>query len=87
VEERNMIRVTIGDLAEEDQHRIKEENEVTKLHEKLAWYQKMRNKVMQKADTARASSSKINPPSHTPEELVHLVDIFVASKYGADLAQ
>jgi hypothetical protein len=42
---------------------------------------------VQKADTAKASSSKVNFASVTPEDLVHLVDVSVASKYGTDLAQ
>jgi hypothetical protein len=42
---------------------------------------------VQKADTAKATSSEVNPSSLTPEDLVHLVDVSVASKYGADLAQ
>jgi hypothetical protein len=42
---------------------------------------------VQKADTTKASSSKVNSSSLTPEELVHLVDVYVASKCGADLAQ
>jgi hypothetical protein len=45
VDERNMIGVSFGDLAEEDQHRIKEEMRreleeigVAKMKEKLACY-------------------------------------------------
>jgi hypothetical protein len=41
---------------------------------------------MQKADTVTSSSSKVNPSSLPHEDLVHLVDVSVASKYGADLA-
>jgi hypothetical protein len=83
-----------GDLAEADQRRIKEEMrkeleeiEVARLREKLAWYQKTRNGVVQKADTTKASSSKVNPTTLTPEELAHLVDVSVAWNYGMDLAQ
>jgi hypothetical protein len=42
---------------------------------------------VQKADTVKASSSKVNFASLTLEDLVHLVDVSVASKYGTDLAQ
>jgi hypothetical protein len=89
-----MIGVVFRDLEEEDQCRIREEMhheleevEVVKMHEKLACYQKMRGCVMQKADMTTASSSKVNPSSLTLEDLVHLVDVSVASKYDADLAQ
>jgi hypothetical protein len=58
-----------------------------KMKEKLASYQKTRNDVVQKADTVKASLSMVNSSTLTPEELVHLVDVSVASKYGADLAQ
>jgi hypothetical protein len=37
------------------------------------------------ADMVKASLSKVNSSSLTPEDLVHLVDVLVASKYGADL--
>jgi hypothetical protein len=39
---------------------------------------------VQKAGTAKASLSKVNPSSLSPKELVHLVDASMASKYGAD---
>jgi hypothetical protein len=94
VDERNVIGVMLGDLTEEDQHHIKEEMrremeevEAQKMQEKLACYQKTRGGVVQKADTAKASTLKVNSASLTPEELVHLVDVSVASKYGTDLAQ
>jgi hypothetical protein len=37
------------------------------------------------ADMVKASLSKVNSSSLTPEDLVHLVDVLVVSKYGADL--
>jgi hypothetical protein len=64
-----------------------EEVEVARLHEKLACYQKTRNGVVQKADTARASASKVSTEPLPPAELAHLVDVSVASKYDTDLAQ
>jgi hypothetical protein len=42
---------------------------------------------VQKADIVKVSSPKVNPATLTLEELVHLVDVSVVSKYGADLAQ
>jgi hypothetical protein len=93
VGEGNVVEVTFGDLAEADQRRIKEEMkkelekvEAARLREKLAGYQKTRNGVVQKADTARASASKVSTQPLLPEELAHLVDVSVASKYGTDLA-
>jgi hypothetical protein len=94
VDEGNMIGVMFKDLAEEDQRRIweemrreMEEVEAAKMHEKLACYQKTKGGVVQRADTAKASLSKVNSSTLMPEELVHLVDVFVATKYGGDLAQ
>jgi hypothetical protein len=94
VDERNVIGVMFGDLVEEDQCKIKEEMrremeeiEATRMRERLACYQKTRGGVVQKADTSKAASSKVNSSFPTPEELVHLVDVSITSKYGADLAQ
>jgi hypothetical protein len=96
VDDGNIIAVELGDLAEEDQRQRRiweemkkelEEVEATKMREKLDCYQKIRGGVVQKADTIKALSSKVNSSSLTPEELVHLVDVSAASKYGADLAQ
>jgi uncharacterized protein YqfB (UPF0267 family) len=42
---------------------------------------------VQKADTANASLSKVNSSSLSPEDIAHLVDVSVASKYSVDLAQ
>jgi hypothetical protein len=94
IDGRNVVVVVFGDLAKEDQRQIKEEMchkleevEAAKMRDKLACYQKTRSDVVQKLDTAKASSSKVNSSSLTPEDLVHLVDVSVASKYGADMAQ
>jgi hypothetical protein len=55
IDEKNVIEVTFGDLAEEDQLKIKaemnrelEDIESTKWREKLACYQKTRNGVIQR---------------------------------------
>jgi hypothetical protein len=93
VDEGNVVEVTFGDLAEADQRQIKEEMkkeleevEAARLREKLACYQKTWSGVVQKADTARASASKVSTQPLPPEELAHLVDVSVASKYDTDLA-
>jgi hypothetical protein len=73
VDQRNVIGVTFSDLPEDDQRRIKdemrcevEEIEAAKMREKLACYQRTRSNVVEKADTAKATSSKVNPSSLTP---------------------
>jgi hypothetical protein len=50
---------------------------------KLACFQKTRHGVVKKGDTVKASTL-VNSP-FTLEELVHLIDVSVNSKYGADL--
>jgi hypothetical protein len=62
------------------------EVQATKTLEKLTCHQRMRSTVVQKEVTAKATSSKVNSSSLTLEDLVHLVDVFVASKYGVDLS-
>jgi hypothetical protein len=91
VDDGNVIVVTFGDLTEEDQRCIREEMrreleevEATKMREKLACYQKMGGGVVQKADTAKASASKVSSSTLPHEELAHLVD---TSKYGTYVAQ
>jgi hypothetical protein len=42
---------------------------------------------VQKVDTAKASTSKVNSVFLLPEYLVHLVGISVTNRDGADLAQ
>jgi hypothetical protein len=46
----------------------------------------VRQGVIKKADTVAASRSKVDT-SLNPEDLAQLVDVPVASKYGADLTQ
>jgi hypothetical protein len=64
-----------------------EEVEAAKMCDKLACYERTRGGVIQKRDTTKASAPKVNPSSLTPKDLVHLVDVSVAIKYGADLVQ
>jgi hypothetical protein len=62
-----------------------EEIEAAKMRDKLTCYQRTRSGVVQKTDTTKATAPKVNSSSLTPEDLVHLVDVSVVSKYGADL--
>jgi hypothetical protein len=57
------------------------------MRKNLACYQKTRSSVVQKADTAKATTSKVSTSSLSLEDLVHLEDVLVVSKYGSDLAQ
>jgi hypothetical protein len=70
VDERNVIGVTLGESLEEDQCWIKEEMrqeleeiEAARLRDKLACYLKTRGGIVQKSDTAKASSCKVNTAS------------------------
>jgi hypothetical protein len=77
------------DLAEEDQKEVERqlEEEMAELRrKKLACFQKTRNRVVKKADTAVATDAKVN--AHlSRKDLVHMVDVLVASMYGANLTQ
>jgi hypothetical protein len=64
-----------------------EEVEATKMCDKLACYQRTRSDIVQMVDTVKATVSKLNSSSFIPEDLVHLVDVSVTSKYDVDLAQ
>jgi hypothetical protein len=77
------------DLAEADRMELEKElgEEMAKARRwKLACFEKTRNRVVKKADTAAASGSKVDT-SLSAEDLVQLVNVSVASKYGAELAQ
>jgi hypothetical protein len=94
VDEGNVVEVTLNNLPEDEQRRVKEEMkreleelEAIRMRKKLACYQKIRSSVVQKVDTTKAMSSKVSTSSLSPEDLVHLVDVSVGSKYGSDLAQ
>jgi RNase P protein component len=84
-----MIVVAMQDLAEADWKELEKELEekmAERRQRKLAFFQKTRNGVVRKAYTAPASGVKVNA-SLSPEDLVHMVEVSVASKYGADLIQ
>jgi hypothetical protein len=70
------------DLAEEDQRAIEwelEEEMVERRRKKLACFQKMCHDVVKNADTVVASGTKVNSFSHSPKDLVQLVDVSVMS--------
>jgi hypothetical protein len=56
---------------------------VERHQKKLACFQKTRSGMVKKGDTTKASVP-INSP-FTLEELVHMIDVSINSKYGADL--
>jgi hypothetical protein len=89
VQARNTILVAMEDLVEADRkEREKElEEEMAERHQKkLVCFQKTCNEVVKKANTATASGAKVST-SLGLEDLVHMVDVSVASKYGVDLTQ
>jgi hypothetical protein len=84
------IDIAIEDLAEEDRRATEQEleEEMAERHRrKLACFLKMRHNIVKKADTAAASSTKVNSSSLNPEDLIQSVDVSVRSKYGTDLTQ
>jgi hypothetical protein len=86
----NIIGVEMGDLSEKDREEIErelqwehEEVMVERTRKKLACFQKTRRRVIKKDDTTKASVPVISP--FTLEEHVHMIDVSVKSRYGADL--
>jgi hypothetical protein len=89
VQAKNAINVAMEDLAEVDRREIEwelEEELAEIRRRKLACFQKSCNDIIKKADTTMTSSTKVNAQL-SPEDLVHMVDMSVVSKYGADLTQ
>jgi hypothetical protein len=81
----NVIEVAMEDLLEKDQEEVEselEEEMVERRRKKLACFQKTRSGVVKKGDTAKASIPVSSP--FTLEELVHMIDVSVNSKYIAD---
>jgi hypothetical protein len=77
------------DLAEADRKELEKELKeemAERRQRKLTCFQKMCNDVVKKADMVAASGAKTNA-SLSPEDLVLMVDVSVASIYGADLTQ
>jgi hypothetical protein len=86
----NIIGVEMGDLTEKDRKELElelqremEEVVAERRKKKLGCFPKTRSGVVKKGDTVKASTP-VNSP-FTLEELVHMIDVSVNSKYGADL--
>jgi hypothetical protein len=89
VHARNEILVAMEDLAKADRKELEKEleEEMTEVWRwKLVCFQKTRNGVVKKADTSVVTGAKVNTQL-SPEDLIHMVDVSVASKYEADLTQ
>jgi hypothetical protein len=86
----NVISVEMDDLADKDwdeferelQHEL-EEVMAERRKEKLTYFRKTRSGVVKKGDTTKASVP-VNYP-FTLEELMHMINVSVNSKFGADL--
>jgi hypothetical protein len=86
---KNAINVAMEDLAKEDQREVKRqlEEEMAELRrKKLVCFQKTHIGVVKKANTVAVTSDKVSMQL-SPKDLVHMVDVSVASKYGVDLTQ
>jgi hypothetical protein len=84
VQARSTIAVAMEDLAEANRKELEKELEeemAERRRKKLACFQKTHHGIVKKADTAAASGTKMDSPLSL-EDLVQLVDISAASKYG-----
>jgi hypothetical protein len=86
---KNAINLAMEDLVKADWKEVEKEieEELAEIWKrKLACFQRTHNGVVKKLDMMATSSTKVN--SHLNQEyLGHMVDVSVASKYGADLTQ
>jgi hypothetical protein len=88
----NTIVVAMEDLPEADKIALEKEleEEMVAARRKLVCFQKTRIEVIKKTVPDIMTTTTTAPTltfNLTPEELVKLVDVLVASKYGADLTQ
>jgi hypothetical protein len=82
VDARNMIIVAMEGLTKADRTSLEQELEeemVEWWHRKLACFQKTRQGIVKKADVAAAFGTMVYRSSLSPEDLVQLVDVSVAS--------
>ena len=85
----NIITVTLDDLSDDDRRELEwvlEEEKAEKMKLMLAGYQKTRNGVVKKVATPSPSDllgAEVKKPT---DEIAHLIDVSVASKYGSDVA-
>jgi hypothetical protein len=87
VQAKNAINVAIEDVTEDDRKEVElelEDEVAEPRKKKLVCFQKTRNSVIKKADTTTTLGVKVNSYL-SPEDLAHMVDISVASKYGDHL--
>jgi len=86
----NVIAVMLEDLSEDGRREIErelEEERLESLQRKLAGFQKTRNGVVNKVAAPVSSASPSTDVSKSPsaEEISHLINVSVASKYGAQM--
>jgi hypothetical protein len=89
VQAKNTILVAMEDLIEADRKELEREleEEMAQRHQKkLACFQQTHNGVVKNADMATTLGVEVNT-SLSPEDLVHMVDVSVARKYGTDRTQ
>jgi hypothetical protein len=85
----NVIKVTMEDLTEADMKEIEEEiarEMEEKRNERLACFGKTKNGVIKQTVGASTSGKKVSS-FVTCEELAHMIDTSVASKYGVDVTE
>jgi alanyl-tRNA synthetase len=85
----NVIKVTMEDLMEADRKELEEEiarEMEEKRNEKLAYFWKTKNGAIKQTGGAGTSSEKVTS-SVTCEELTHMIDTVVASKYGSNVTK
>jgi hypothetical protein len=88
VNPRSVIEVAMEDLSEKDQKDLELQCEMEEMmaewrRKKLACFQKTRSRVVRKGDTMKAST--LVNSLFTLEELVHMIDVSINSKYIANL--
>jgi hypothetical protein len=87
IQAKNTIGVVMEDLTKANRKEVEQEleAELAELRwRKLACFQKTCNRVVKKGDTAAVSSAKVNSYLN-PEDMAHMVDVPISSKYEEDL--
>jgi hypothetical protein len=86
IQAKNTIGVVMEDLTKANRKEVEQEleAELAELRwRKLACFQKTCNGVVKKGDTTAVSSAKVSYLN--PEDMAHMVDVPISSKYGEDL--
>lgn len=84
----NIIAVALEDLSEDDRREFErelEEEKVEKITLKLAGYQKTRNNIVKKIAATSPSHPFGVEVKKSTEEITHLIDVSIASKYGSGM--